>query len=140
MEVTNPWELNILSDFLHDSDLDIDTLDFNESEATISVVFEKELWDDRVPLGGFIILEFSVPVQKFVLTISNVTGYELNDTAQIGLYSLTEFTFDPNANRIEFVSSFPLDFAVDVSGLEMRLDKSSSAPEWVTRRALWPFY
>ena len=140
MEVTNPWELNILSDFLHDADLDIDTLDFSESEATINVVFEKELWDDRVPLGGFIILEFNVPVQKFVLTVSNVTGYELKDTEQIGLYSLTEFTFDPDANRIEFVSSFPLDFAVNVSSFQMRLDKSTSEPEWVTRRALWPFY
>jgi len=136
MEVTNIPELNILSDFLHDSDMDIDTLDFGRSEATISVVFEKELWEDRVRLGGFIILKFSVPVQKFVLTISNVTGYELNDTEKIGCYDLCELILDPSGKRIEFTTGVPLDFAVNVSALKMRLDKSPGAPEWVNRRRL----
>jgi len=136
MEVTTPSELNILSDFLHDSDMDIDTLDFNESESTISVVFEKELWEDRAPLGGFIILKVSVPVQKFVLSVSNVTGYELNDTEKIGCYDLSEVLLDPAGKRIEFTTGVPLDFAVNVSSLKMRLNKSSSAPEWVNRRCL----
>jgi hypothetical protein len=135
-EVTNTAELNILSDFLHDSDMDIDTLDFDRSEATISVVFEKELWDDRVRLGGLIILKFSVPVQKFVLTISNVTGYELNDTEKIGCYDLGELVLDPAGKRVEFTTGVPLDFAVNVSALKMRLDKLSDTPEWVNRRRL----
>lgn len=140
MEVTSPLELEILSDFLHDSDLDIDTLDFNESEAAISVVFEKELWDDRVPLGGFIILKFNVPVQKFVLTVSNVEGYELNDTERIGRYDLSQMIFDPAGNRIKFETGVPLDFTVTVSEFKMRFDKSTTEPVLVTRRALWPFY
>ena len=137
IEVTNPSELEPLSDFLHDSYLDIDTFNYDRSKGEISVIFKKELYEDRVPVGGFIVRRYSVPVRQFVLTISNVTAYELNDTEGVGYYDLCQLLFDPVENRLEFPTGVPLHFAVNVSALKMRLDRSSSAPVWVKRRLLW---
>lgn len=137
IEVNNVSDLELLSDFLNDSDMDIDTFSYDPSAREIRVAFEKESWSDREPLGGSIFRRFRVPVLKYVLKISNVERYELIDTEQIARYDVCEVIFNKPDKRITFTTGVPLHFSVNVSTLELQLKRSPDEPKYLERRRLW---
>lgn len=106
--VRDPLKLDAISDIVHDTWLDVDSLEFDEHERIIKLSFEpmyKETTEARL-----------------TLKIANVVNYELIDTEKIGLYDVCCIDFAEDSGQLRFRTGVPLSLTVRVDALDLVLE------------------
>ena len=100
-------ELAELSDAVHDSWLDVDSIEFDKYVGKVRFRLHELL---SLGTKGDAVLE-----------VDNVTELHLVDTEKVGLYDVCWIEYIPDAKLLVFHTGVPLELEVRISGIDMTL-------------------
>lgn len=105
LRVTDPKSLTVITDVIHDRWFDVDDVMFDEGNNCLRIPFRPD----------------------WVLEISNVESYELEETEGVGRYDFNEFTYSESDSALIISTGVPLVFRVAVGGLDVSLSEPATA-------------
>jgi hypothetical protein len=101
-------EIGVILDFAHDCEFRTDDLRYNSETQCLELPFERENRDRKQKAQRLLLVtKWKFPIIESVLRLHHVSNYDVEDKAQIGLYSLDDIEYDERARTIR-VSADPL--------------------------------
>lgn len=101
MRVTDPSNLGLVIDAVHDRWFDIDDVQFDAARRCVRIPIEPD----------------------WLLEIANVDSLDLEDSERVGKYDLNEIVFSKQRGTLIVTTGIPLTFRMGVSGLDVALSK-----------------
>lgn len=105
LRVTDPKSLNVITDVIHDRWFEVDDVAIEEGRKCLRIPFRPD----------------------WVLEISEVESYQLEETEGVGRYDFNKFAYSESDRTLMISTGVPLVFRVTVASLDVSLSELSPA-------------
>lgn len=121
--VTNPEELDVLNDIIHDCPFDQDNITYDFDQSAINIRFEREAWERKETTGGFwFIRKCRVPILECTLRILHAKDYRIHERREGGPGTddiLNIVSYRPHQRQVWIETAFTNGIEVNVDEFEM---------------------
>jgi len=112
--VTDPEELGVIMNIVHDCWFDVEDVSFDTGVGKLSVRFQRPSIGEE---GG--LFKKQGPLSDWVLEIEGVESYELAESEHVGRYDFNEIVYSQGEKRITITTGIPLVFYAVVTSLDV---------------------
>jgi len=119
LRVTREDDLSSLNDFVHDSWFDLGKIKLDYNSAILDIEFTREMFEERIPVSGWLVKKIEIPVFTCYLRFRNVINHEIIDTEKIGLYDFNLIEYDNSTKVVSVNTGIPLSFQILVRTLDI---------------------
>jgi hypothetical protein len=147
--VTQPGDLELVTDWIHDAHFDYEEASFSETAARATVPFAQESgWGDRHPSmpnpellkSTLLSRHYRVPFVRCYLVFENARGMSIDERGRGEPGMLNKATVDASRGEIQLVPVTGPQMVIPVSELAIRVLVSQETAVEVRRKVLrgWP--
>jgi hypothetical protein len=116
--VTNPSEIERLTERLHDSWLDVESLIFDTASASIKVRCLTNLKPRSL------VERIRFPARECFMKISNVSSVSVEDTQKIRYYDIDNLSYDHEGQYLEIKTGIPVRILIFVKSVDIVIEET----------------
>lgn len=138
IHITNPNDIGLILDVIHDCWFDKGDIVFDPNTAILSIRFKRELRNKRQITGkSWGIKKAIIPVIECFLRIHNIENYSVSDKANVGSYDFNEIKYDHNIKKVIVTTGVPIDIEIIVKDFEISIEETDNVIEEKKSISLW---
>lgn len=121
LHITDAEEISRVTELLHDSWIDADRILYDSSKGIITIRILKPKHT-----GIAFVTRMRLPANEYLLRISHVKSFDLQDTEKIRFYDLNELKFDPVSMQLEVETGVPIGIHAVVNCVDIKVEDSGT--------------
>jgi len=137
IHLSNPENLDLVNDLIHDCDFDKEDIVIDPHTSTLKIKFAREATEKRTLSKSFLFIKTErFPVEENTLIISNVKNFQIEAGKVEGLGTDECFniaTFDKDKNTIWISLIFDKGIRIKVSEFEIAIEETHKVLDEKTR-------
>lgn len=130
IRIDRPYEIDTISDFIHDCLFDLDDVKFDAQQSCLRIKFRRpEPAKVRTQQEFWVLKRVELPIVECFLNVHEIADYSVNDSAQIGTYSLVDLKYNETDKTVSIVSAQTLEIKATVKTFEISVEETDEILE-----------
>lgn len=127
---TDPSDLKIIVDIIHDCWFNKDDIVFDSSNHSLCIPFQRTAMEKERTIKKFLFFKkIRIPVIECFLGFHHVRDYSVEDKVQVGNYDFNTIKYEPETKTIQLTTGVPIGIEIVVEDFEITVEETENIIE-----------